>query len=147
MKCPRCSGNDDRVSDTREVNGGLAIRRRRVCNRCGFRFSTYEEINPDGVVVVKRDGTRQPFDRKKLEQAVRRACGKRPIPSERFRELLDRVVGELKQGEVASDKVAELIMKELYKTDVVAYIRFASVYRKFTDVEQFLAVISEVSEK
>ena len=147
MKCPKCSADDDKVLDSRAARDGAAIRRRRECVKCGYRYTTYEEIERDETIVVKRDGSRQPFDRQKLSTAIRRACGKRPISDEQIRNIIDRVVSALDPGEVSSDVIAKLVMDELQKTDEVAYIRFASVYRKFTDVAQFLSVITEIVKK
>lgn len=147
MKCPRCANQDDKVLDTRTVRDGAAIRRRRECTSCGLRFTTYEEIDRDELLVVKRDGTREPFDRRKLDAAIRKACGKRPISDEQIRTTIDNVVAALEAPEVASDKIADLVMEQLHRIDEVAYIRFASVYRKFTDVAQFLSAITEIVKK
>jgi len=147
MKCPKCGEDNDKVLDSRGVREGAAVRRRRECLACGYRFTTYEEIARDETVVIKRDGTREPFDRQKLDVAIRRACGKRPISDDQIRSIIDRIVASLEAGEVSSDTIAELVMNELHKTDEVAYIRFASVYRKFTDVAQFLSVITEIVKK
>lgn len=147
MKCPKCGQNGDKVLDSRTLREGAAIRRRRECVACGHRYTTYEEIDRDETMVVKRDGARQPFDRQKLDRAIRRACGKRPISDDQIRTMIDNVVNALEPGEVSSDRIAELVMDELHRTDEVAYIRFASVYRKFTDVAQFLSVITEIVKK
>ena len=147
MKCPKCGVDEDRVLDSRSARDGAAIRRRRECLKCGFRFTTYEEIDRDEVVVVKRDGTRQPFDRQNLDKAIRHACGKRPISDDQIRTMIDHVVAKLEGGEVGADKIAQLVMDELHRTDEVAYIRFASVYRQFTDVAQFLQAITEIVKK
>lgn len=147
MKCPKCGLDHDRVMDSRTAREGAAIRRRRECLECGCRFTTYEEIDRDETMVVKRDGSREVFNRQKLDSAIRRACGKRPISDEQIRTMIDNVVGALEPGEVSSDQIAELVMNELQKIDEVAYIRFASVYRKFTDVAQFLSVITEIVKK
>jgi transcriptional repressor NrdR len=147
MKCPKCGADDDKVLDSRAARDGAAIRRRRECAACGHRFTTYEEIDRDELQVVKRDGTRQAFDRQKLDRAIRQACGKRPISDEQIRTIIDRVVARLDGEEVKASKIAELVMDELHKTDEVAYIRFASVYRQFTDVAQFLSAITEIVKK
>ena len=147
MKCPKCGADDDKVLDSRSARDGAAIRRRRECLACGNRFTTYEEIDRDEVMVVKRDGSRQPFDRSKVDRSIRRACGKRPVSDEQIRTMIDRVVGSLDGEEVASDRIAELVMQELHKVDEVAYVRFASVYRQFTDVAQFLSAITEIVRK
>ena len=147
MKCPKCGKDDDKVLDSRAAREGAAIRRRRECCACGYRFTTYEEINRDEVIVIKHDGTRQTFDRAKLDKAIRRAGGKRKVSDEQIRGIIDRVVSKLDGDEVPADKIAELVMDELHKVDEVAYIRFASVYRKFTDVAQFLSAITEIVKK
>ena len=147
MKCPKCGVDDDKVLDSRSVREGAAIRRRRECASCGCRFTTYEEIDRDEVLVVKRDGTRQTFERAKLDRAIRQACGKRKITDEQIRSIIDRIVAKIEGDEVSSATIAELVMGELQKVDEVAYIRFASVYRQFKDVAQFLAAITEVVKK
>ncbi len=147
MKCPRCGKDNDKVLDSRTAREGAAIRRRRECLSCGNRFTTYEELEFDEVLVIKRDGSRQPFDRQKIERAIRRACGKRPVSDDQIRAMVDRVVANLGVGEVPVDRIAELVMGELLSVDEVAYVRFASVYRQFTDVAQFLSVITEMVKK
>jgi len=147
MKCPKCGADDDRVLDSRAAREGAAIRRRRECAACGHRFTTYEEVDRDELLVIKRDGTRQTFERAKLDKAIRQACGKRKISDEQIRSIIDRVVAKLDGDEVPSDRIAEYVMAELHKVDEVAYIRFASVYRQFKDVAQFLAAITEIVKK
>ena len=147
MKCPKCGVDDDKVLDSRGARDGAAIRRRRECAACGHRFTTYEEIDRDEVLVVKRDGTRQTFERAKLDRAIRQACGKRRISDEQIRTMIDRVVANIDGDEVPSATIAELVMNDLHKVDEVAYIRFASVYRQFKDVAQFLAAITEIVKK
>lgn len=147
MKCPKCQTDNDKVLESRTVRDGAAIRRRRECAGCGHRFTTYEEIDRDELVVVKRDGSRQGFDRQKLDKAIRHACGKRPVSGEKIRSIIDSIVSKLDGEEVPSSKIAELVMEELHKADQVAYIRFASVYKQFTDVAQFLSTITEIVKK
>ncbi len=147
MKCPRCGKEEDKVLDSRAARDGAAIRRRRECLACGHRFTTYEEIDRDEVLVVKHDGRRQAFDRTKVDKAIRQACGKRPVSDEQIRTMIDHVVANLEGDEVPADKIAELVMEELHKVDEVAYIRFASVYRQFKDVAQFLSAITEIVKK
>jgi transcriptional repressor NrdR len=148
MKCPKCGTDDDKVLDSRGARDGAAIRRRRECQKCGHRFTTYEEINRDEVQVVKHDGSRQTFDRTKLDRAIRSAFGvKHKASDEQIRAIIDRVVAKIEGDEVASDQIAEHVMDELHNVDEVAYIRFASVYRKFTDVAQFLSAITEIVKK
>ena len=147
MKCPKCYSDDDKVLDARSAREGAAIRRRRECLVCGHRFTTYEEVDRDEVTVIKRDGRRQMFERAKIHKAIRQACGKRKISDEQVRTIIDRVVAGIEGDEVSSDKIAELVMAELHKTDEVAYIRFASVYRQFKDVSEFLSAITEIVRK
>jgi transcriptional repressor NrdR len=147
MKCPKCSKDNDKVLDSRAARDGAAIRRRRECLCCGYRFTTYEEIDRDEVLVIKSDGTRQVFDRSKVDKAIRHACGKRPVSDEQIRTMIDKVVAKLEGDEVKSSVIAELVMNELHRVDEVAYIRFASVYRRFTDVAQFLSAITEIVKK
>ena len=147
MKCPKCQCDEDKVLDSRAAREGAAIRRRRECQKCGYRFTTYEEIDRDEVLVVKRDGTRQTFDRTKVDKAIRIACGKRPVSDEQIRTMIDNVVRNIEGDEVPAAKIAELVMNELYRVDEVAYIRFASVYRQFKDVAQFLSAITEIVKK
>ena len=147
MKCPKCGSDDDKVLDSRSVREGAAIRRRRECTVCGARFTTHEEIDRDEVTVVKQDGTREPFSRQKLEKGVRIACQKRPVSEDQLQSLLDSVVASLEGEEVPTSKIGELVMERLHQLDEVAYIRFASVYRRFTDVNQFLSTITEMVKK
>lgn len=147
MKCPKCGNDDDKVLDSRASKEGAAIRRRRECLKCGHRFTTHEEIDRDEMFVVKRDGRREPFQRDKLEKSIRIACQKRPIPEPKVKDLISEVVGELDGEEVASEQIGERVMERLHALDEVAYIRFASVYRRFTDVNQFLSAITEMVEK
>ena len=147
MKCPKCGSDDDKVLDSRAVRDGAAIRRRRECTVCGARFTTHEEIDRDEVTVVKQDGTREPFSRQKLEKGVRIACQKRPVSEDQLQTLLDSVVASLEGEEVPTSKIGELVMERLHALDEVAYIRFASVYRRFTDVNQFLSTITEMVKK
>ena len=147
MKCPFCGDQESKVVDSRHSEDGLSIRRRRECLKCGYRFTTYEEIDRDEVLVVKSDGSRQPFDRQKVDKAIRHACGKRPVSDEQIRTMIDHVVAGLDGDEVKSGTIAELVMEELHRVDEVAYIRFASVYRRFTDVAQFLSAITEIVKK
>ena len=147
MKCPKCQHDDDKVLDSRSARDGAAIRRRRECLACGCRYTTYEEIDRDEVLVVKRDGRRQTFERAKLDKAIRQACGKRKISNDQIRTIIDNVVKNIEGDEVPSAQIAELVMNELHKVDEVAYIRFASVYRQFKDVAQFLSAITEIVKK
>lgn len=147
MKCPACHSLDTKVTDSRSVLSGLAIRRRRECLRCGFRFSTYEEVEILNLSVIKRDGRREPYSREKLETGLRKALEKRPIAGETFRRLISSIEQDLQRAgrtEITSRQIGEAVMKHLKRTDAVAYIRFASVYRSFTDAESFKRELNEL---
>jgi transcriptional repressor NrdR len=138
MKCPYCRLGDSRVIDTREMADKDAIRRRRQCRDCGRRFTTYERIEPVSLTVVKKDGRREPYDRTKLEGGIRSACSKRPVPAETIQRILDEIeaaIFTMASEEVPSRTIGELVMEKLREVDQVAYIRFASVYRSFADIE------------
>ena len=138
MRCPYCHTGDSRVVDSRELGGGESIRRRRECVHCGRRFTTYERVEGVGLVVVKKDGRRQEFDAGKLRQKLRVALTKRPVGEEQIDALLQRVEADLlARGtkEVPSSAIGEAVLRELKGLDEVAYIRFASVYRQFADLE------------
>ncbi len=147
MKCPKCGNDDDKVLDSRSSKEGVVIRRRRECIKCGFRFTTHEEVDRDDLFVVKRDGRREAFQPEKLEKSVRIACQKRPIPESKVQDLIGEVIAALEGEEVQSDRIGQVVMERLHELDEVAYIRFASVYRRFTDVNQFLSAITEMVRK
>ena len=147
MKCPKCGNDDDKVLDSRSSKGGVVIRRRREGLKCGSRFTAHEEIARDDLFVVKRDGRREVFQREKLEKSIRIACQKRPIPESKVQDLIGAVIASLEGEEVPSDRIGQFVMVRLHELDEVAYIRFASVYRRFTDVNQFLSAISEMVKK
>lgn len=147
MKCPKCGNVADKVLDSRSSKEGATIRRRRECLECGYRFTTHEEIDRDELYVVKRDGRRQLFEREKLEKSVRIACQKRPVSEPKIQDLIGEVITALEGEEVASDMIGQLVMERLLAIDEVAYIRFASVYRRFADVNQFLSTITEMVKK
>ena len=145
MYCPHCSADNDRVIDSRACDDGRAIRRRRYCNHCERRFTTYERVERMSLTVVKKDQVREPFMREKIERGVERACWKRPVSSDRIRELASRVEGEIQaeyDSEIPSSDIGRIVMRELASLDQVAYVRFASVYREFTDVEDFVAELA-----
>ena len=147
MKCPYCNYEDTKVIDSRPTEDGHAIRRRRGCEKCGKRFTTYEKVEESIIMIVKKDGSREAFDRGKLMNGIIRACEKRPVPMATIEEMVDRIergLNNLMQKEVKSDFIGELVMDELKKVDQVAYIRFASVYRQFTDVETFTKEIQKL---
>ena len=140
MKCPLCQYPDTKVVDSRVVNEGLSIRRRRECLKCEFRFSTYEEMEILDLTVVKRDGVKEAYNREKIIRGLRRALEKRPMTEMDFRKLLNLVeldIQTLKKSEISTDIIGEVVMSRLQEFDQVAYIRFASVYRCFDDIASF----------
>jgi transcriptional repressor NrdR len=144
MRCPKCGHLEDKVIDSRAANNGSVIRRRRMCMRCGHRFTTYEEVVKAKLRVVKRDGRLEDFDRGKLVSGIERACEKRPISTEQIEKLVEGIVDELEsehEREVPSQAIGKKVMDRLEKLDEVAFVRFASVYRRFRDVNQFLSAI------
>ena len=148
MNCPYCSNEEHRVIDKREANE--ATRRRRECVRCKKRFTTYERIEPFDLVIVKKDGRREPFNREKLRAGLMKACEKRPIPQEKIDRAADEIEADLRneeKKEVPSTHVGELVMRTLKKLDKVAYIRFASVYREFADLESFEKELKKLIKK
>lgn len=148
MRCPVCNNKDTSVVDTRPVISDLAIRRRRECDKCHYRFSTIEEIELLDIIVVKRDGSRESYMRDKMEDGVRRSLTKRPFIQEKFRHLIhaiERDIQKKKKREIASAEIGELVMKHLQSFDKVAYIRFASVYRDFKDVHTFEKELKKIS--
>jgi transcriptional repressor NrdR len=141
MKCPICGYGEDKVIDSRSTKEGTVTRRRRECLQCGQRFTTYEYIEPAQIVVVKKDGRRQEFDRRRILEGIIKACEKRPIPRERIEEVTDAIVTELQsefRTEIPSGEIGERVMKHLRELDEVAYVRFASVYRHFEDITEFM---------
>ncbi|PIP65649.1 transcriptional regulator NrdR [Candidatus Peregrinibacteria bacterium CG10_big_fil_rev_8_21_14_0_10_49_16] len=139
MHCPRCKSSDTAVIDSRVTDEGRAVRRRRTCEKCEHRFTTFERQELISLIVVKRDGTREPFNRSKLERGIWLACIKRPITQERIDKLLTKLEEKwaANKKEVSSSTIGNDVMKELRRIDKVAYIRFASVHREFKDVEEF----------
>jgi len=138
MKCPACNNEDTSVVDSRETEGGLAIRRRRECDKCQHRFTTYERVDAAKFIVVKTDGTREPYDREKIEKSIWIACRKRPVRQDQVEATVNGIEEELRgEKEVDSRRLGQLLMKHLKGLDDVAYIRYASVYRQFKDVASF----------
>jgi transcriptional repressor NrdR len=140
LQCPYCEHEDTRVIDSRLSEGKDAIRRRRECISCGKRFTTYERREPLRLMVIKRDGTREPFDRTKLRTGLAKACAKRPVPEEDIEYMVEEIEAELRERrrhEVTSRRLGDMALVRLRKLDMVAYLRFASVYRQYTDVDQF----------
>jgi len=136
------------VLDSRAAREGASIRRRRQCLACEHRFTTYEEIVKDELRVVKRDGRREEFSREKLVRGLMRACEKRPVSADQIRDLVDQVVESFEgESEVTTEKIGQAVMSRLHRLDDVAYIRFASVYRRFADVNQFLQAVKDMVEK
>lgn len=149
MRCPKCGGQDDKVIDSRSSREGATIRRRRECLRCGHRFTTYEEVERRQLQVLKRDGRREPFSRDKLLHGIRRACDKRPVPSEAIEETVDRIAAELDsahESEVPVSAIGERVMEGLRALDKVAYIRYASIYRRFEEAEDFVQVVNKLEQ-
>ena len=141
MKCPFCQVDDDRVIDTRTSEDGSAIRRRRLCHHCKRRFTTYEYVERTTVKVIKKDGARVPFDREKLKRGLEKACWKRPISDAKLEAIVTEVENYMEsnfESEVDSRTIGEQVMQHLRQLDQVAYVRFASVYRQFEDVQDFV---------
>ncbi|OGV65593.1 MAG: transcriptional regulator NrdR [Lentisphaerae bacterium RIFOXYC12_FULL_60_16] len=144
MRCPKCGNLEDKVIDSRSARNGAVIRRRRSCMLCGQRFTTYEEVVKAKLRVVKRDGRHEALDAHKLANGLHRACEKRPISAEQIEKIVDSIIEELEseyEREVSSEAIGRKVMERLEKLDEVAFVRFASVYRRFRDVNQFLNAI------
>ncbi|MYC28639.1 MAG: transcriptional repressor NrdR [Chloroflexi bacterium] len=145
MQCPYCGSADSKVTDSRTVQNG--IRRRRECLDCQRRFTTYERIHTSVPMVIKRDSRREEFDREKLASGIRKACAKRPVPAHAIDKLVEDIEGELQgQGEVAASHIGEAVMEQLKNLDRVAYIRWASVYRDFQDIDSFEQAVKDLRE-
>ena len=141
MRCPYCGNFDDKVVDSRTSTEGDAIRRRRECLKCNQRFTSYEHIEEIPLMVIKKDGRREAFDRRKVLAGLTKACEKRPVSVEKLEDVVERIQRDLRRDfdkEVRSKDVGELVMKELHRLDQVAYVRFASVYRQFRDINEFM---------
>lgn len=141
MKCPYCHKDDDRVTDSRVAENGYAIRRRRQCNHCGRRFTTYERVEKRRLKVIKKDGSRVPYDRNKIKAGLEKACWKRPISDEQIEAIVTAIEDDIERNfetEVESRYIGELAMRFLRDLDQVAYVRFASVYRQFEDAQDFV---------
>ncbi|MCK4519352.1 MAG: transcriptional repressor NrdR [Candidatus Omnitrophica bacterium] len=150
MKCPYCGHQEDKVIDSRSSQEGDSIRRRRECLKCQRRYTTYEHIEGVSLMVVKKDGRRESFDRKKLLSGIVKSCQKRPVSVERLEELVDDIERTLQRSyekEVLCNDIGELVMKRLGGLDQVAYVRFASVYREFKDVNQFMKELKQILAK
>lgn len=141
MKCPFCNQDDTRVVDSRPVDDNSSIRRRRMCDACGKRFTTYEKVETIPLIVIKKDQNREQYDRRKIENGVIRACYKRPISAQQITAVVDQIetlVFSREEREVSSEVIGEIVMDQLKELDPVAYVRFASVYREFKDVNTFM---------
>src|SRR5438552_14445381 len=150
MRCPKCGGQDDKVIDSRASREGATIRRRRECLKCGHRFTTYEEIERGGLVVVKRDGRREEFSKEKLISGIKKACQKRPVSPKVIEDLVEGIVNEVTdkyEREVPGEVIGKLVMEGLRQIDEVAYVRFASVYRRFQEATDFVQEVKKLEEK
>ncbi len=150
MKCPICLHQDTKVIDSRVASDGYSIRRRRECLKCNFRFSTFEEIEILGLTIIKRDGRKEAYNREKLSKGLKRSLEKRPVDEEKFKKLLnsiERDLQTLRKNEINSLKIGRIIMKNLKKVDQIAFIRFASVYQQFEDVETFQRELNKLTKK
>ena len=147
MKCPFCSSDNTRVIDSRPADDNNSIRRRRLCDDCGKRFTTYEKVETIPLVVIKKDNIREAYDRAKIESGVFRSCHKRPISVDQITTLVDEIetiIFGLEEKEIPSSKIGEIVMDKLKDLDAVAYVRFASVYREFKDVNTFMQEIKKI---
>ncbi len=150
MKCPYCSNIDTKVIDSRPAEDGSSIRRRRSCDICGKRFTTYEKVETIPLIIIKKDNNREQYDRSKIEAGILRACYKRPVSAEEIKQAVEDVETEiykLEEKEIPSKQIGELVMERLKELDEVAYVRFASVYREFKDVNTFMAEIKKILDK
>ena len=150
MKCPFCGEDDTRVIDSRPADDNTSIRRRRHCDKCRKRFTTYEKLETVPLIVIKKDLTRQPYDRQKIEQGIMRSCHKRQVSADDMKMLVDRVEAVIfgqEKKEISSSYIGELVMNELKEVDAVAYVRFASIYHEFKDVNTFIDEIKKILDK
>lgn len=150
MKCPFCSSENTRVIDSRPADDNNSIRRRRMCDECGKRFTTYEKVETIPLIVIKKDNNREQYDRSKIEAGVLRACHKRPISTNDINKLIDEVETEIfarEEKEIPSDEIGEIVMDKIKDLDDVAYVRFASVYREFKDVNTFMSELKKMLDK
>ncbi|MGB3552634.1 MAG: transcriptional regulator NrdR [Candidatus Binatus sp.] len=147
MRCPFCRNRGNRVVDSRLSNDGMMIRRRRMCSACKRRFTTYERVEEAAPMVVKKDGRREPFDRAKIIAGLKRACEKRPVSMETIEQIannIEAMMADKGDREVASNAIGAAVMNELHKIDQVAYVRFASVYRSFKDIDEFMHELEDL---
>ncbi len=151
MRCPHCGGIEDKVIESRQNASGTVIRRRRECIECGYRFTSYEHIEEKKLKVVKRDGRREPFDLRKLEVGIQKSLEKRPVSQEVVEQLLQSIEDEAmlkakSSHEFSASEIGEMVLKKLYAVDRVAYVRFASVYRMFDNVDEFIRAIEDLAQ-
>lgn len=150
MKCPYCSATDTRVIDSRPAEDGSSIRRRRCCDECGKRFTTYEKVETIPLIVIKKDNNREQYDRSKIESGILSACYKRPISATDIQRTIEKIETEIfsrEEKEIPTSVIGEIVMEKLQELDEVAYVRFASIYREFKDVNTFMAEIKKILEK
>ena len=150
MKCPYCGKTDTRVIDSRPAEDNSTIRRRRCCDECGKRFTTYEKVETITLIVIKKDNTREQYDRAKIESGILRACYKLPISAAEIQKTIDAIETEIfnqEEKEVATSRIGEIVMDKLKELHEVAYVRFASIYREFKDVNTFMSEIKKILEK
>ncbi|MCM1258650.1 MAG: transcriptional regulator NrdR [Roseburia sp.] len=150
MKCPYCSSDNTRVIDSRPAEDNSSIRRRRLCDSCGKRFTTYEKVETIPLIVIKKDNNREQFDRSKIEAGILRACHKRPISANQINLLVDEIETEVfnrEEKEISSAVIGEIVMDKLKDIEAVAYVRFASVYREFKDVNTFMDELKKILDK
>ena len=150
MKCPFCGSDNTRVIDSRPADDNTSIRRRRLCDDCEKRFTTYEKVETIPLIVIKKDNNREQYDRSKIEAGVLRACHKRPISVDEINKLVDEVETEIfnrEEKEISSTVIGEIVMNKIKDLDSVAYVRFASVYREFKDVNTFMSELKKVLER
>ena len=150
MRCPFCGSDNTRVIDSRPADDNNSIRRRRMCDDCGKRFTTYEKVETIPLIVIKKDNVREQYDRSKIEGGILRACHKRPVSVDTITKICDEIETDIfssEEKEVSSDRIGEIVMEKLKDVDAVAYVRFASVYREFKDVETFLDELNKMLNK
>lgn len=150
MKCPYCSSDNTRVIDSRPADDNSSIRRRRLCDDCGKRFTTYEKVETIPLIVIKKDNNREQYDRSKIEAGILRACHKRPVSAAQINQLVDEIETEIfdrEEKEVSSSVIGEIVMDKLRGLEAVAYVRFASVYREFKDINTFMNELKKILDK